>query len=335
MPLGLSNKKVKGGTDLVYVARRQPTTSTCSRATRPSSTATTSPAALADAGRRAGRRQAQVGQGLVAGLRRARDRLLRPQGQVPRAVRLRHRDRRPGARLLPGCRCSAARPARARRSKDGGDAAFIDGSLYALKGGNTQDFYSLDLATLTWGEKETIPAFGTTGKKKRVKGGGEHSPPTAPCCTRRRATRRWRSGGTSPAWPRRRLDADCETRMTGRGQIGCNRRVQIARNPAVGTATIRWSAPSTLAPSSTLSSVRCFRPPRLPPFDRQSTFVIRHSPVPRRLPRARGHGGRDRDAEAPRGPLKASTAPAGGAQRAAGPLFGNGTRPGPVKPAAP
>ena len=54
-----------------------------------SSTATTSrPATWHDPGRRADRREGQVRQGLLAGLRRAEPEALRPQGQVPRAVHL-------------------------------------------------------------------------------------------------------------------------------------------------------------------------------------------------------------------------------------------------------
>ncbi len=61
---------------------------------------------------------------------------------------------------------------RSRKAKDGSDATLMGDAIYAFKGGNTQEFFNLRLPTREWVEKETIPAFGTTGKRKRVKAGG-------------------------------------------------------------------------------------------------------------------------------------------------------------------
>ncbi|MBM3315343.1 T9SS type A sorting domain-containing protein, partial [candidate division WOR-3 bacterium] len=62
---------------------------------------------------------------------------------------------------------------KSKKSKDGGCAAFFAGSLYALKGGNTQEFWRFDLAHNDWSEKDTMPSVGSTAKKKRVKAGGD------------------------------------------------------------------------------------------------------------------------------------------------------------------
>ncbi len=62
---------------------------------------------------------------------------------------------------------------RKKKAKDGSSAAVYNGRIYALKGGNTGEFWVFDPATSTWTEKDTIPSFGTTGRKKRVNHGGD------------------------------------------------------------------------------------------------------------------------------------------------------------------
>jgi hypothetical protein len=62
---------------------------------------------------------------------------------------------------------------RRSRSKDGGSAASQDGLIFAFKGGNTQEFWMYDPATDRWAELDTIPAWGSTGRKKRVKYGAD------------------------------------------------------------------------------------------------------------------------------------------------------------------
>ena len=63
-----------------------------------------------------------------------------------------------------------------RRSRDGGSGAWLNGCLYALKGGNTQEFWRYNPSTDSWHELDTLPQYGTSGLKKMVKGGGDIVP---------------------------------------------------------------------------------------------------------------------------------------------------------------
>ncbi|MEO0077776.1 MAG: T9SS type A sorting domain-containing protein, partial [candidate division WOR-3 bacterium] len=62
---------------------------------------------------------------------------------------------------------------RTKKSRDGAAAAFGNGSVLALKGGNTQEFWRYDVAGDSWHELDTMPAYGTSGKRKKVKAGGD------------------------------------------------------------------------------------------------------------------------------------------------------------------
>ncbi|MBM3323732.1 T9SS type A sorting domain-containing protein [candidate division WOR-3 bacterium] len=62
---------------------------------------------------------------------------------------------------------------RAKKSKDGGAAAFHNGAIHALKGGNTQEFWRYHVAGDSWHELDTMPAYGTTRKRKKVKAGAD------------------------------------------------------------------------------------------------------------------------------------------------------------------
>jgi len=64
----------------------------------------------------------------------------------------------------------AAGSAGSRKAKDGSCGTFIGGSIYALKGANTREFWKYTIADNKWVEKETIP----TGLfKKKVKSGAD------------------------------------------------------------------------------------------------------------------------------------------------------------------
>jgi hypothetical protein len=65
------------------------------------------------------------------------------------------------------------RSGRSKKSKDGACGVFYNNCIYALKGGNTQEFWRYDTATRVWTEMETLPQYGSSGKRKLVKGGGD------------------------------------------------------------------------------------------------------------------------------------------------------------------
>jgi len=62
---------------------------------------------------------------------------------------------------------------RSTKCKVGSCGVFYDSYIYALKGGNTGEFWRYDTASRKWAEMETLPKFGSAGKRKGVKGGGD------------------------------------------------------------------------------------------------------------------------------------------------------------------
>jgi len=65
------------------------------------------------------------------------------------------------------------RSGRMRKSKDGGCATWLGDGFYAFKGANTQEFWKYYPAGDSWLELDTIPSVGSSHKRKRVKNGAD------------------------------------------------------------------------------------------------------------------------------------------------------------------
>ncbi|NPV14293.1 T9SS type A sorting domain-containing protein [candidate division WOR-3 bacterium] len=77
-----------------------------------------------------------------------------------------------GTASLPGMPTSSSKTGKNKKSKDGSDGAYYNGYIYALKGGNTVEWWRYEVAGNAWTELDPMPEVGSTGKKKRVKAGG-------------------------------------------------------------------------------------------------------------------------------------------------------------------
>ncbi|MEO0078192.1 MAG: T9SS type A sorting domain-containing protein, partial [candidate division WOR-3 bacterium] len=64
-----------------------------------------------------------------------------------------------------------SRSGKSKKSKDGGCAVWFSTGIFALKGGNTSEFWVYSSATDSWGELDPLPELGSSGNKKRVKAG--------------------------------------------------------------------------------------------------------------------------------------------------------------------
>jgi hypothetical protein len=62
---------------------------------------------------------------------------------------------------------------KSKKSKDGGSAASFGDYIYALKGGNTQEFWKYHVELDSWSEADPMPLLGSTGKAKKVKAGAD------------------------------------------------------------------------------------------------------------------------------------------------------------------
>jgi len=61
---------------------------------------------------------------------------------------------------------------RKRKSRQGGCAAWFEGNIYALKGGNTIQFWRYDAAANAWSESDSLPRQGASGRRRKVYAGG-------------------------------------------------------------------------------------------------------------------------------------------------------------------
>jgi hypothetical protein len=132
-----------------------------------------------------------------------------------------------------------------KKAKDGSAGVVRDGILYAIKGGNTQEFWRLDIDRGLWSELDTIPAVGSTGRKKRIKGGGDMTFGCGQLFVLKggKTLENWAwgpLGQAQGAGPGRRdgLQSDCRLPIGVSG-------LQAERNPVpVGQARLHYSLPT-------------------------------------------------------------------------------------------
>ncbi len=240
VPLGPSNKKVKGGTDLAYVDAGDSQYIYLLKGYKAEfhryNTALGTWCQLADAP--AGvRPKWDKGSWLV--LDEARGRLLAHKAKY-HELHLYDLAAQAWNQAPAGMPVLCAQTGRSKKSKDGGSGAVLGDYLYALKGGNTQDFYSLSLSTLGWAEAETLPQFGYTAKKKRAKAGADlASDGSAVYALKGNKTLElWRYAPGTPKATR--IPRPAQTGEQGL-EREASRSLLAAQTPSRGTAAVRWS----------------------------------------------------------------------------------------------
>jgi hypothetical protein len=134
------------------------------------------------------------------------------------------------------------RSARSRKSRGGGSGAWLEGGIYALKGGSTSEFWRYDATADTWAECNELPPLGSSGTRKVSAGG---------CMVSVDSTLFALKGNkTNELW---RYDlASTDASQSSREGVMAERvasgdwRVAIGPNPlAGGFATVRYSLPKT------------------------------------------------------------------------------------------
>jgi len=142
------------------------------------------------------------------------------------------------------------RSGRPKKSKDGGAGVWFDGRVFALKGGNTQEFWRYDAVRDSWQELDTMPRVAPGGtKKKKVKTGADIT--TIPLALRDRPLvpvdlPALKGNGTGELWIYR-TDA-LAGREFGDGALGrtggVTPRVFVAPNPPqAGLAMLSYNLP--------------------------------------------------------------------------------------------
>jgi parallel beta-helix repeat protein len=130
-----------------------------------------------------------------------------------------------------------------KKAKDGSCAAWYDGVIYALKGGNTTELWRYFVNGDSWRPQLDIPLFGTSGSRKKVKNGGAMAayPSTGVYCFKgNKSNEFWRF---RPLWEAEAAQPSRDGVTAGTTEIG-SVSFAIAPNPlSGGLATMRYSLP--------------------------------------------------------------------------------------------
>jgi N-acetylneuraminic acid mutarotase len=130
-----------------------------------------------------------------------------------------------------------------KKAKDGSSAAWYNGVIYTLKGGNTTEFWRYFVNGDTWRPQLDIPLFGTSGWRKKVKAGGAMAayPSTGIYCFKgNKSNEFWRF---RPLWEAEAAQPSRDGVTAGTVDIG-SISFAIAPNPlSGGLATLRYSLP--------------------------------------------------------------------------------------------
>jgi hypothetical protein len=130
-----------------------------------------------------------------------------------------------------------------KKAKDGSCAAWYNGVIYTLKGGNTSEFWRYFPKGDTWRPQLDIPLFGVTGARKKVKSGAAMAtyPSTGVYAFKGNKTNEfWRF---RPLWEATSAQPSRDGVTAGTTEIA-NVSFAIAPNPlSGGFATVRYSLP--------------------------------------------------------------------------------------------
>ena len=136
---------------------------------------------------------------------------------------------------------------RRKKIKDGGSGGWSDGMMYCLKGGNTQEFWRYTAATDSWREMDTMPQFGSSGRKRKVKDGGDIAYfARAFWALKGNKTREfWRYGLPLSAGPEPTPEpAPMREGVAGSFSPILNSSFEVIPNPMTGNGFLRYSLPT-------------------------------------------------------------------------------------------
>jgi hypothetical protein len=133
---------------------------------------------------------------------------------------------------------------RMKKSKDGSSGAWFADELYALKGGNSQQFWKCSPMADSWVELDTMPTMGTTGRRRMVKYGADliHYGSGVFFALKGNKTREmWRYKVAISVGPSPRREGAIMSAGAAEAPVG----VSVSPNPlAGGVARVRYSLPA-------------------------------------------------------------------------------------------